>query len=68
MEDFFKKHPVTSFSEILAVKMIHDKIECAYELLEHDKHNTEYCSHLAKAYEMLYDFFNEKGIDPSTLV
>lgn len=67
MHDFFKKHPM-SFNEMTAVKMIHKKIECAQESLKKDKNNPEYLKYLAKSYEMLDDFFKEKGINPETLI
>jgi catalase len=67
LKDFFLKHPL-EFSDMVAVKLIHKTIEHAEHHLKKDKEGTEYLKHLAKAYEMLEDYFSEKGIDPSTLL
>lgn len=53
---------------MVAVKLIHKTIEHAEHHLKKDKEGTEYLKHLAKAYEMLEDYFSEKGIDPATLL
>lgn len=63
MEDFFKKHPM-SFTDMTAVKMIHKKIEDAQHKLKSDKKSTEYIKDLCVAYQMLCDYFTEKGINP----
>ena len=65
MKTFFQKHPV-ELKESTAIKMIHKKIESAEEKCK-AKDDT-YVEELAKAYEMLEDFFNEKEINPATYV
>ena len=67
MEAFFRKFP-QSFNEMTAVKMIHKKIECAQHKLKENKTDPAYLKDLAKAYEMLECFFEEKGINPVTLI
>jgi len=65
MIDFFTKHPA-ELSESVAVGMMHKKMEEAKELCDEGDEN--YMTHLAKSYEMLCDFFNEKNVNPDTLV
>jgi len=62
MKAFFEKYPV-DLKESTALKMIHDKIESAEEKCE--KKNQDYIEEAAIAHQMLTDFFEEKGIDPS---
>lgn len=65
MKAFFLKHPI-ELDDLVAIKMIHKKIESAEHKCK--KGDESYTTYLAKAYEMLEDYFNESGIDPSTLI
>lgn len=65
MKAFFNKFPM-EFNEQTAIKMIHKKIEAAQEKNK-DKDPT-YCKDLAVAYEMLEAYFDEKGINPASLL
>jgi len=65
MTDFFRKFPM-EFNEQTAIKMIHRKIECAQE--KNKNNSPEYIKDLAIAYEMLCAFFNEKDINPDSLI
>jgi hypothetical protein len=66
MHAFFQKYPM-AFAEMTAIKMIHKQIECAQQSLKEDKTNPKYLQELAKVYEMLTNFFIEKGYNPTTL-
>jgi hypothetical protein len=65
MKAFFSKYPV-ELSEDIAISMIHKKLECAEE--EYSEDGEEHLKYLAVAYSMLEDFFDEKGLDPNTLL
>ena len=67
MKEFFEKYPM-AFSEMTAVKMIHKQIEKAQHMLKKDKSDKSYLKELALAMDMLSCFFEEKGVDPSTLL
>lgn len=65
MEVFFAKYPL-KFNEMTAIKVIHKQIEIAQEKCK--KKDPSYMNELAKAYDMLETFFDEKNIDPATLI
>ena len=67
LKDFFLKHPL-EFSDMIAVKLIHKTIEHAEKDIKEDDKSLGYLKHLAKAYEMLEDYFKEKNVDPNTLL
>lgn len=54
------------FNEQTAVKMVHKKLESAQEKCK--KKDQTYLKDLAVAYDMLETFFEEKNIDPSSIV
>jgi len=65
MKAFFEKYPV-DLEELTALKMIHKTIESAEEKCK--KKKPEYLEYAAKAYKMLEDFFDEKNVNPNSLV
>ncbi len=67
LKDFFEKHPL-EFSEMIAVKLMHKTIECAEKELKENKTGKEHLKYLAKAHEMLEDYFNELEINPESLL
>lgn len=65
MEAFFAKFPM-ELEEKYAVEMIQKKIETAHEKCSEG--DQTYITDLAKSYEMLEAFFDEKRVNPATLV
>lgn len=65
MEAFFAKYP-QKFNEMTAVKMIHKKVEDGQHKLK--KKDSNYMKCLAEALDMLETFFEEKNVDPTTLL
>jgi hypothetical protein len=65
MKAFFQKHPF-DLTELDAVKMIDKKIESAVEKCEQD--DKSHLEDLAKAYEMIEDYFSELGLNPASLL
>lgn len=69
MEGFFNKYPPSpKLNEGMAIKTIYKKIKCAKKSYKEDKTSNKYLKELAMAYAMLDCFFEEKGIDPQTLL
>ncbi|APZ82924.1 hypothetical protein [Flavobacterium phage FL-1] len=65
MKVFFQKHTV-ELKESTALKMIHKKVESAEEKCK--AKDEEYLRDLAKAYEMIEDYFNEIEVNPASLL
>ena len=65
MKTFFQKHPV-ELKELTALKMIHKKVESAEEKCK--AKDEDYLKDLAKAYEMIEDYFNEIEVNPASLI
>lgn len=65
MKAFFEKYPV-DMGEIVAIKMIHHKIEEVEKLCK--KNDEDYLEELAKVHEMISYFFQEKGVNPAQLL
>lgn len=65
MKAFFNKYPV-DLKESTAIKMIIKVLEKALE--DCKEKDDDYLAHMAKAEMMLSDFFEEKNIDPETLL
>lgn len=65
MKVFFQKHPV-ELKESTALKMIHKKIESAEEKCK--KGDEDYLKDLAKAHEMIEDFFGEMELNPALYI
>lgn len=65
MKIFFQKHPAELDSST-AVSMIHKRVDLAEKKCKQG--DQEYLNDLAKAYEMIDDFFNELEINPASLV
>ncbi len=63
---FIKHNP--EFSDKYAVKIMHKKLECIEKKLKENPDDATYLADLAKVYMMVCDFFEEKGIDPRTLL
>jgi hypothetical protein len=61
MEAFFKKYP-QKFTEKTAMKMIHSALHCAKKKME--KKDPTYMKDMVMAYNMICDYFQEKGINP----
>lgn len=57
MEEFFKQFPV-KLSEKIALKMMHDQLECAKEKLK--EKNEMYLVDLQKLHQMIEVFLTEK--------
>jgi len=66
MKVFFQKHPF-DLTELDAVKMIDKKVNDALKSIERDN-SDEHLTLLAKATEMLQDYFDELGINPASLL
>jgi len=65
MKVFFQKHPF-DLTELDAVKMIDKKVDLAVKKCE--KGDDSYMEDLAKAYEMIEDFFSEMNLNPTSLL
>ena len=65
MRAFFQRYPVV-LDELDAIKLIHKRIEIAEE--KNKNKDPTYCKDLAVAYEMLEFYFNEKDINPNSLL
>ena len=65
MRVFFQKHPA-ELDYSVAVDMIYKKVDSAVKKCK-DGDDT-YLNDLAKAYEMIDDFFNELEINPASLI
>jgi hypothetical protein len=67
LSNWFIKHPPI-FSDKYAVKCMHKKIEMIEKKLKENPDDPTYLADLAKVMQMLYDFFEEKGVNPQTLL
>lgn len=63
-KEFFKKHPM-EFTEHYVIKLIHKKIECCEKELKKHPDGNGHVKYAVMAYNMLEDYFREKGIDPT---
>ena len=65
MKVFFQKHPF-DLTELDAIKMIDKKVDLAVEKCE--RGDNSYLEDLAKAYEMIEDYFSELELNPTSLL
>ena len=65
MRAFFQKHPA-ELDYSVAVSMIDKKVDHAVKKCKDG--DESYINDLAKAYEMIDDFFNELEVNPASLV
>ncbi len=65
---FLAKYPPSELSEMTVVKEIHKTLECAQHALKDDKKGDSHVKYLAKAYNMLCDYFEIKGVNPENYV
>jgi len=65
MKTFFQKHPA-ELDNLTAVSMIDKKVDSAIKKCKEG--DESYLNDLAKAFEMLDDFFNELEINPASLI
>lgn len=69
MDMFYEKFKdEIEWGDMTKVKIIHKKVEKAQHLLKKDKNSREALCALAKAGEMIDAFFEEKQINPTTLL
>ncbi len=64
---WFVKHP-PMFSDKYAVKIMHKKLESVEKKLKENPDDPTCLADLAKVMQMLYDLFEEKGVNPQTLL
>jgi len=65
LTEWFKKYPM-KFNDLTAIKVMHKTIERAQEKCK--KKDESYLKELALVYAQLEDYFEEKGINPETLL
>jgi hypothetical protein len=58
------KYPPSEMSEMTVIKEIHKAVETAQHCLKKDKKGDSHLPYLIKAYDMLEEYFNVKGITP----
>lgn len=63
MQKFFEKH-IDSFEAKDAIKLIDKHVDKAKDLCS--EYDMSYLNHLATAFEMINDYFLEKGLDVRT--